>query len=131
MSEQEKSSLSGMFESITSDFTSLIRGHIDLAKAELLESFRSALQSSALFLITFGLANFAVTLLLVSAGFGLVAAGLPAWAAFLIMGLVVLIGAVLCLWLAVSRFKKIRGPVKTIASINATTETIKARIDEQ
>ncbi|MCX6404116.1 MAG: phage holin family protein, partial [Actinobacteria bacterium] len=96
-----------------------------------LESFRSALQSSALFLITFGLANFAVTLLLVSAGFGLVAAGLPAWAAFLILGFVVLIGAGFCLWLAVRRFKKIRGPVKTIASINATTETIKARIDEQ
>lgn len=130
MSEQEKSSLGEMIESITSNFTSLIRGHIDLAKAELLESFRSALQSSALFLVTFGLANFAVTLLLVSAGFGLVAAGLPAWAAFLILGLIVFIGAALCLWLAGRRFKQIRGPVKTIASINATTETIKARIDE-
>jgi len=130
MSEQEKSSLGEMIESITSNFTSLIRGHIDLAKAELLESFRSALQSSALFLVTFGLANFAVTLLLVSAGFGLVAAGLPAWAAFLILGLIVFIGAAFCLWLAGRRFKQIRGPVKTIASINATTETIKARIDE-
>lgn len=130
MSEQEKSSLGEMIESITSNFTSLIRGHIDLAKAELLESFRSALQSSALFLVTFGLANFAVTLLLVSAGFGLVAAGLPAWAAFLILGLIVFIGAALCLWLAGRRFKQIRGPVKTIASINATTETIKARKDE-
>ena len=131
MGEQEKSSLSGMFESITSDFTSLIRGHIDLAKAELFESFRNALQSSALFLVTFGLANFAVTLLLVSAGFGLVAVGLPAWAAFLILGLIVLVGAGFCLWLAVRRFKKIRGPVKTIASINATGETLKARIDEE
>jgi Flp pilus assembly protein TadB len=130
MSEQEKFSLGEMIESITSDFTALIRGHIDLAKAELLESFRSALQSSALFLITFGLANFAVTLLLVSAGFGLVAVGLAAWAAFLILGFAVLLIAVLCLWLAGRRFKKIRGPVKTIASINATTETIKARIDE-
>lgn len=130
MSEQEKTSLSEMIESITSDFTSLIRGHIDLAKAELLESFRSALQSSALFLVTFGLANFAATLLLVSAGFGLVAAGLPAWAAFLILGLVVLIAAGYCLWLAGRRFKSIRGPVKTMAALNATTESIKARIED-
>lgn len=131
MSDQEKSSLGEMIESITSDFTALIRGHIDLAKAELLESFRNGLQSSALFLVTFGLANFAATLLLVSAGFGLVAAGLPAWAAFLILGLVVLLGAGFCLWLAGRRFKQIRGPVKTIASINATTDSIKARIEEQ
>lgn len=130
MSAQDKSSLGEMIESITSDFTSLIRGHIDLAKAELLESFRNALQSSALFLVTFGLANFAATLLLVSAGFGLVAAGLAPWAAFLILGLVVLLGAGFCLWLAGRRFKQIRGPVRTIASINATTETIKARIED-
>ena len=130
MSDQEKSSLGEMIESITTDFTSLIRGHIDLAKAELLESFRNGLQSSALFLVTFGLANFAATLLLVAAGFGLVAAGLPAWAAFLILGFVVFALAGICLWLAAKRFKQIRGPVKTIASISATTETIKARIED-
>ncbi|NBY14900.1 MAG: phage holin family protein [Actinobacteria bacterium] len=130
MSDNNKASLGEMIESIVSDFTTLIRGHIELAKSEVLESFRNGLQSSAFFLITFGLANFAVTLLLVAAGFGLVAAGLPAWAAFLILGLVILLLAVASLWFAIRRFKQIRGPVKTIASLNATTETIRSQFED-
>lgn len=130
MSENEKTSLVGIIESIVNEFTTLVRGHIELAKSELTESFRNGLQSSAFFLITFGLANFAVTLLLVAAGFGLVAAGLSPWLAFLILGLVISVLALASLWFAVRRFKQVRGPVKTIASLSATTETIRNRFDD-
>lgn len=130
MSENEKTSLAGIIESIVNEFTTLVRGHIELAKSELTESFRNGLQSSAFFLITFGLANFAVTLLLVAAGFGLVAAGLSPWLAFLILGLVISLLALASLWFAVRRFKQVRGPVKTIASLSATTETIRNRFDD-
>lgn len=130
MSENEKTSLAGIIESIVNEFTTLVRGHIELAKSELTESFRNGLQSSAFFLITFGLANFAVTLLLVAAGFGLVAAGLSPWLAFLILGLVISVLALASLWFAVRRFKQVRGPVKTIASLSATTETIRNRFDD-
>lgn len=130
MSENEKTSLVGIIESIVNEFTTLVRGHIELAKSELTESFRNGLQSSAFFLITFGLANFAVTLLLVAAGFGLVAAGLSPWLAFLILGLVISLLALASLWFAVRRFKQVRGPVKTIASLSATTETIRNRFDD-
>ena len=130
VSDGDKTSLGSIIESIVNEFTTLVRGHIELAKSELTESFRNGLQSSAFFLVTFGLANFAVTLLLVAAGFGLVAAGLSAWAAFLILGGVVALLALWSLWFAVRRFKQVRGPVKTIASLSATTENIRNRFDD-
>ena len=130
MSDTEKTSIASIIESIVNEFTTLVRGHIELAKSELTESFRNGLQSSAFFLVTFGLANFAVTLLLVAAGFGLVAAGLSAWAAFLILGLAVSLLAIGSFWFAVKRFKQVRGPVKTIASLSATSEDIRNRFDD-
>ena len=125
MEEKPTSNISSMIESILNDVNALIRGHIELAKAEIQESVKNALQSSALFIIAILFGHFALVMLLISAGFGLVSAGLSAWAAFLILACAILILGGLALWLAIRRLKKVRGPVKTLNSISETTQSFR------
>ena len=125
MEEKTTSNISSMIESILNDVNALIRGHIELAKAEIQESLKNALQSSALFIIAILFGHFALVMLLISAGFGLVSAGLSAWAAFFILACAILILGGLALWLAVRRLKKVRGPVKTLNSLSETTQSFR------
>ena len=129
MDQKPQQNLGSMIESILTDMSSLIRGHIELAKTEIQDSIKNALQSSALFIIAFGFGHFAVILLLISAGYGLVSLGLPAWAAFLVVAITVLVLGVLTLWLAIRRLKRVRGPQQTLTSLNETTQTFKSSLD--
>ena len=131
MTEKPQSSIAEMIDSITSEFSALVRGHIDLAKAEITESVRNGLKSSALFLIAFTFGFFAIIMLLISAGYGLVAAGLPAWLAFLMLALAIVLLAALSLATAIARMKKVRGPVKTFASLTETSKSIRIHLDDK
>ena len=129
MDNKSSQNLSSMIESILNDVNALIRGHIELAKAEIQDSVKNALQSSALFIIAIGFGHFACIMLLISAGYGLVAAGLSPWAAFLILALVILVLGGLAMGVAIRRMKKVRGPVKTLDSITETAQTLKNSVD--
>lgn len=125
MDQKPEQNLGSMIESILNDVNSLIRGHIELAKAEIQASVKNAMQSSALFIIAVGFGHFALIMLLISAGYGLVALGLSPWLAFLILAITILLLGGLAMWLAIKRIKKVRGPVKTFDSISATAQTLR------
>lgn len=109
----------------TAEVSAIMRQEIELAKRELAASAQNAAVGAGLF----GAAGYFVFLstivFVIAAAYGLVAAGLAAWLAFLIVGVaLILIAAVLVLvgrW----RIKKVGPPQRAIASTQATIEAIK------
>jgi hypothetical protein len=82
----------------THDISSIVRSEVALAKAEIKADAQKAGLGAGMFAAAGTLAFLALILLLISAAYGLVAAGLAPWLAFLIVaGVLLLIGAILAL----------------------------------
>jgi hypothetical protein len=82
----------------THDISSIVRSEVALAKAEIRADAKKAGAGAGMFATAGVLAFLALILLLISAAYGLVAAGLAPWAAFLIVaGVLLVIGAILVL----------------------------------
>jgi hypothetical protein len=110
----------------THDLSFIVRREIELAKAELTADARKAAEGAALALIAGVFAFLALILLLIAAAFGLVAAGLAPWAAFLIVAGVLIVIGVVCVLVARNIFGKIQGkPERTIKTTQETIATIK------
>ncbi len=96
--------------SIRSDVQSLVRGEVELAKAEMRESARRAGAGGALGAVAAYLLVLVSIMLSIAAGYGLVALDLhPGWAFLIVGGAYLLLAAILGL-IAVSRFRRIKGP---------------------
>ena len=113
-------SIGDLVTSLTTDASALVRGEIELAKAELRETARTGgagagMVAGAVFLILL-----ASVLLSIALAYGLVAAGVWTWLAFVIVGLLyILVAAVLGL-LARRQFRRTKPPERTIASVKET-----------
>jgi hypothetical protein len=82
----------------THDISSIMRSELALAKAEIMADAKKAGLGAGMFTAAGILAFLALVLLLIAAAYGLVAAGLAPWLAFLIVACVLLvIGAILVL----------------------------------
>jgi uncharacterized membrane protein YqjE len=103
--EQDKN-LTGLINSITENVTTLVRGHIELAKAEVVAAIKNAVKSSVLFLIALAMVNLGMIFLFI---------GLAFWISQ-------------AFDLASSKVKKIVESRKTIDSINATSQTLQSLI---
>ncbi len=82
----------------THDISSIMRSELALAKAEMKADAKKAGLGAGMFAAAGTLVFLALILLLISAAYGLVAAGLAPWAAFLIVaGVLLVIGVILVL----------------------------------
>src|ERR1019366_33290 len=82
----------------THDISSIMRSEVALAKAEIRADAQKAGLGAGMFAAAGTLAFLALILLLISAAYGLVAAGLVPWLAFLIVaGVLFVVGAILVL----------------------------------
>jgi hypothetical protein len=107
------------------DLSSIVRSEVALAKVELKRDVVAGVAGAAMFVVAGVFAFLALILLLIAAAYGLVAAGLAPWLAFLIVGAaLLLIGAVLGL-LGKGRLGKIGPPRRTITSTKQTVATLK------
>lgn len=114
--------LSTLVSGAVTDVRTLIRGEIELAKAELNQSAKRGARGGGLVAVAVFLALFALLMLAFAAAYGLVAAGLSPWAAFLIVAGVMLaltagLGA-----FAVKEFKKVSGPTRAQQEIAKTQQ---------
>jgi uncharacterized membrane protein len=111
----------------THDISSIMRSEIALAKAEIGADAKKARAGAAMFAVAGFFAFLALILLLIAAAYGLVAAGLAPWLAFLIVaGVLLVIGAILVL-VGKGAVTKIKGkPERTIKSAQDTIAAIKA-----
>ena len=116
----EKQSLGTLVSGVTEDLSALVRGEIELVKTELRDSARSAGQGSGLILAALGAGVLAVIFLLLTAAWGLVQAGLPVWAAFGIVTLVLIITAVILAIVGRNQLRTIKGVERSQASLEKT-----------
>ena len=112
-----------IIRNITDDVKLLVQDQIELAKAELTPAAKLGGSGAGLFGVAGYFALSATIILYFAAAFGLVAAGLAAWLAFLIVGGALLLIAGTCAGIGLIVVRKIKGPDRTIAQANrAMTE---------
>ncbi|MEO6144763.1 MAG: phage holin family protein [Dermatophilaceae bacterium] len=112
----------------THDISSIVRGEIALAKAEIGADAKKAGAGGAMFAVAGLFAFLALILLLIAAAYGLVAAGFAPWLAFLtVAGVLLVLGTILAFG-AKAAVTRIKGkPERTIKSAQDTIAAVKAR----
>jgi fatty acid desaturase len=108
----------------TRDISSIIRSEVALAKAEMSADAKKAGLGAGLFAVAGVFAFLALILLLIAAAYGLVAAGLAPWLAFLIVALVLLIVGAILVAVGKSSLDRLQG--KPERAIKSTQDTIAA-----
>lgn len=110
----------------THDLSSIVRSEIALAKAEIGADAKKAGAGVGLFAAAGLFAFFALILLLIAAAYGLVAAGLAPWAAFLIVAAVLLLAGAGLAFVGKNSLSKIKGkPERTIKNAQDTIAAIR------
>ena len=113
---QADRSLGELFSELSTEFTGFVNAHIELAKLELREEATNASRAGAMFAGAALTGLFALLLLSFAAAWGL-AAVMPTGFAFLIVGAVWTIAALILAVVGRSRAKAIGKPDDTIASL--------------
>jgi fatty acid desaturase len=108
----------------TRDISSIIHSEIALAKAEMSADAKKAGLGAGMFVVAGVFAFLALILLLIAAAYGLVAAGLAPWLAFLIVALVLLVVGAILVVVGKSSLDRLQG--KPERAIKSTQDTIAA-----
>ena len=115
--EGKERSVGDLVSEAIKDLTQLVRYEIELARAELRADARRLGLSGALLAIA-AFAGFLVLVMLCFAyAFGLVAAGVPAWEAFLIVAVTLVAFAAICAWIIVLKVRRMNRLSKTRESV--------------
>lgn len=118
-----------LVKSISDDVKSLVRDEIELVKSELVPSAKKAGIGAGMF---GGAAYFAIcaaSLLYFAAAYGLSAGtGLPLWAGFLIVGVVLLLVAGILALIGLKQVKQVKAPEKAVANVNHTVNELKSTV---
>jgi len=115
--EGKERSVGDLVSEAIKDLTQLVRYETELARAELRADARRLGLSGALLAIA-AFAGFLVLVMLCFAyAFGLVAAGVPAWEAFLIVAVTLVAFAAICAWIIVLKVRRMNRLGKTRESV--------------
>lgn len=123
--ESAERSLGQLVADASHDLTTILRSEVALAKAELKADVQAAAIGAGMFAAAGVVAFLAVILLLIAAAYGLVAAGLSPWLAFLIVAVVLLVITAVLALVGKSRLSKAGPPERTIRTSRETVETLK------
>jgi uncharacterized membrane protein YqjE len=124
---EERPSLGTLVAGITTELSTLVRNEMELAKAEVRESFKRGAAGSVLFIVAGVLLGMAWLLIT----FGLVyvlieVADLPAWASFLIIAGVYLLIAAIFIGIGYLQLQKARGPERARAEMQRTKQIVES-----
>jgi uncharacterized membrane protein YqjE len=121
----EERTLGQLVAQASDDLSGIIRAEIALAKAELREDAKYAAAGGGLFGAAAYLGLLATVTLVITIAYALVAAGLKAWAAFLIVTVGLLLIAALLALVGRSRIRKVTPPERTIRSTKEAIAAVK------
>jgi hypothetical protein len=121
----EERTLGQLVAQASDDLSGIVRAEIALAKAELRGDVKNAALGGGLFGAAGYLGLLASILLVIAAAYGLVAAGLSPWLAFLIVAVVLLVLAGILALVGKSRLSKLGPPERTIRNAQATIQAVK------
>jgi hypothetical protein len=110
---------------LTSDLSEIVRAEIALAKAELASDVRNGAMAGGMFGAAGYLGLLASITAVITAGYGLVAAGLRPWAAFLVVTVALLLLAGLLVVIGRSRVRRVGPPQRAIRSTRRTIEAVR------
>jgi len=115
-----ETSLKALVSAAIADLQRLIKAQIDLAKLELQQTGRAAAKTSGLLIGALTMAGVGGLFLLVTIAYVLVALGLPVWAGFGIVTLLLFLTAGVLGLLGRKAANSIKGPERTIEQIERT-----------
>jgi Putative Actinobacterial Holin-X, holin superfamily III len=126
ISEEDEPTLGRLVADASRDISTLIQSEIALAKSELKVSVRAG-GAGAAFLAVAGFIGLIVIILAsITIAQFIIWAGLDPWWAYLIVTGFYLLLAALLAWIGVRKFKKVRGPEKTIATAKEIPQAFKS-----
>ncbi|MBU6213335.1 MAG: phage holin family protein [Actinomycetales bacterium] len=96
----------------------LLRDFVELARTEIIYSAKALGTGIVLSLLAVGLGLLTAIFLMVALAYGLVALGLPAWAAFLVVAGVLLLAIGALAFVAGRKFKAVTLPNRTLAMLD-------------
>lgn len=123
----EERTLGQLVADASKDLSTIVRSEVALAKAEVKRDVSAAALGAVMFVVAAVFAFLALILLLIAAAYGLVAAGLSPWLAFLIVGGALLLVGLLLILVGRSRLKKVKPPERTIRTTKETVAALKQR----
>ncbi len=123
--EDGQPSIGSLVQEATKDFSTVLRGEIELAKLELTSTVKYAGAGAGFFVGAVVLVLFSLTFGFIALAEGLVALHIWRWAAFLIVfGFLLLVVAAL-VWLGIRSIKRVKAPKRTIATGKETMAQLK------
>ena len=122
----EEPTLGALVASASRDLTGLVHSEIELAKTELKAEVSTAVKGGVMFGAAAVLGGLAVILLSHAAAWGLVAAGLPPWAGFLIIAAVYLLLAGVFALIGKRAVSKVGPPERTVRTAKDTAAFLKS-----
>jgi hypothetical protein len=123
--EDGQPSIGSLVQEATKDFSTVLRGEIELAKLELTSTVKYAGAGAGFFVGAVVLVLFSLTFGFIALAEGLVALHIWRWAAFLIVfGFLLLVVAAL-VWLGIRSVKRVKAPKRTIATGKETMAYLK------
>lgn len=125
-SQQSDESLGTLFASASRDLSTLVHSEIELAKAEIKFHVKNAAVGGAMFGAAAFLGVLALILLLIAAAYGLVAAGLDASIAFLLVAAALLVLAAVLALVGKKAVGKVGPPERTIRTGKDTAAFLKS-----
>src|SRR4051794_34289420 len=111
---QEERTLGQLVAQASDDLSGIVRAEIALAKAELRVDAKNAAAGGGMFGAAGYLVLLATVLLCIAAAYGLVAAGLAPWLAFLIVAVVLVLLAALLSLIGRARLRKLQPPPRAL-----------------
>jgi hypothetical protein len=123
----DRPSLGTLLAGITAELSALVRGEIELAKAEMRASAKNGAAGAVLFIVAGGLLAMVWLLLTWAVVYVLVeVADLPTWASFLIVAGFYLLVAIIVGLVGYFRLKKARGPQMAKAEMERTKQIVES-----
>jgi hypothetical protein len=116
----DKQTLGSLVSGVTEDLSTLVRGEIELAKTEVRQSVKTAASGGGLLVGALVVASVGALFLLLTLAWVLVALGLPTWAGFGIVTLLLLIVAMVLGLVGKKQLERVKGPQRSPASIAKT-----------
>jgi hypothetical protein len=122
----EERTLGQLVAAATADISEIARAEVALAKAELTAAAKNGALAGGLFGAAGYLAFLASILLVIAGGYGIVAAGLSPWLAFLLLAVGLLVLAGVLALIGKGRISRVGPPERAIRSPKATLASVKS-----
>jgi cytochrome c biogenesis protein CcdA len=119
-------SIGGLVGEATRHIETMIKGQLELAKAELKTEAKKGLQGSVFFVIALAILAFSLFFPFIALAEGLTE-WLQRWAAYLVVFGIMLVAAGLAAFIGFLRVKRIRAPERTISSVRGTKDVLTRR----